>query len=75
MVFEGVWPADHHTQHDHHHHQLHDDDHHQRHDHHHQQDHHTQLDHHKDYQVVFDGEPDQGVSDGLTGCYKVSIDQ
>jgi len=21
-------------------------------------------------QVVFDGEPDQGVSDGLTGCYK-----
>ena len=25
--------------------------------------------------MVFDGEPDQGVSDGLTGCYKVSINQ
>ena len=24
-------------------------------------------------QVVFDGEPDEGVSDGLTGCYKVFI--
>ena len=26
-----------------------------------------------DVQVMFDGEPDEGVSDGLTGCYKVFI--
>jgi len=24
-------------------------------------------------QVVFDGEPDEGVSDGLTGCYKAFL--
>ena len=28
-----------------------------------------------DGQVVFDGEPDEGESDGLTGCYKVSLNQ
>ena len=42
---------------------------------HHWHDHH-QFDHHDDndddVQVMFDGEPDEGLSDGLTGCYKVS---
>ena len=48
---------------------------HQQYDHFHQHDHHQRQDHDDDRQVVFDGEPDEGVTDGLTGCYKVSINQ